>query len=115
VPKLQIHIDNFTVTPDQILVYTIIFGKNIDWNINRQEFEAWADDNELRDYEVNIPSNEDGLERDVMCTRSWADVYDSYSIAEDFLREYIQFLYEQDAMDIEKPIKKILSTHKTII
>ena len=111
VPR-KIWIDSFRITSSGIEAYTLINDESVDFHINESDFEKWCDDNEMRDYEVNISATETGLERDIMCTMSWEEVYRGYEEMEKFLKAYISFLYDQADLDIETPLKQILSTHK---
>ena len=113
--KLQIIIDSHKVENFKILAYTLINGEEIDWDINREDFETWSDDNDLRtwyNYRYNYMT--DDLDEDFGIA-DWSDVYADYEMVEKLLTQYIQFLYDQEALDIETPIAKITSTHKKAI
>lgn len=114
-PLPDVSIDHFTLdlSHDRITAYVAVEGEEeaVIFSINQGDFEKFCDDNELRDYEVNLSYG--GLcEADVTCTHSWPEVYDGYELMEKFLKQYIEFSYEQEAMNIEAPLKNILSSHK---
>ena len=85
----EVYIDNFSLdlANSRIIAYTLIDGKDVDFNINQETFEIWADNNEMREYELNSPS--------------WSEVYNDSIILSKFLKHYIEFLYEQDALIIK--------------
>ncbi len=112
--KVNIHIDNFKIEENQIIAYAIVNGKDIDFYIAKEEFELFCDNNELREYERHYAGDEIGLDRDVVCQYSWPEIYDSYAILEKWLQFYIQALYEAEELDIETPIKKIISSRSKI-
>lgn len=114
VPAPTVYVDNFELKDIQIIAYTLIDGKPVDFSINRDEFEKWCDENELRDYERNIPGNEGLPERDVMCQHSWLDIYDGYELMEQFLKAYIEDLYFQESLDFQPALNTILASHKNV-
>jgi hypothetical protein len=106
--KVTIHIDNYKVeSGSRIMAYTLIDGQDIDFCINKEEFEAFCDEHELRYWEHQIYNYEKEDFDEFSGTEDWTDIYDGPEFMRKFIKSYIQHLYDMDAMDIEKAIKKI--------
>lgn len=114
----KIEVDEFILDlpNDRIAAFVIVDDQEdyTEFSINQQEFETFCDQYDLREYEVNIPGNDTAPERDVVCSLSWVDIYDGREEMYKFLKAYITNLYDMEAMNIEAPLKHILSTHKSI-
>lgn len=85
------------------------------FSINQIEFETWADDNDLRAWDYSRPGDNDAPDEEESGEFSWASIYEGYEILSSFLKAYIEFLYEQEAMDFQPSLNKILSAHKAAI
>lgn len=114
IPARVIDVQAFQIEGDRIKVQTIVNKKDIDWDINRPEFEAFCDQNELREWEYDRAGNEGYPDYAVHGEYSWQEIYDGFEIMGEFIQKYITHLYDMQAMDIETPLKKILSSHKKI-
>lgn len=88
----QIHIDSFRVLEDKIDAYAIVDEIDVDFSINKADFEDWCDTHDLSE----------GYE--------WYQIYADWQTLERLLKLYIMDLYDQEAMDIETPVAKILKT-----
>lgn len=106
----KVYIDNFRLVSSGIEAFCLIDGESVDFHINTGDFETFCDDNELRFYEVNIPGNDLHMERDLLCQHSWPDIYEGYELMVQFLKAYIEYLYDQEKWDIGTPLKQILNS-----
>lgn len=111
----KIYVDNFEVLSTIINALTLVDGEDIDFSINKDSFEQWCDQNEMREwcnetysYQTECMSEDNG-------TTPWADVYDNMVVITGFLMAYIQNLYDMELMNIEAPLKQITNSYKKAI
>lgn len=115
-PKIQIErikdVDTFDTMIDVIV---FVDGEETHFNINRDEFETFCDTHELRDFENNIWNHRLEDFDTESGTTPWATIYEGREKLTELLKGYIENVHAMDAMDIQTPIKKILSSHKAAI
>ena len=106
---MEIIVDSFEVKDlTSIIAYCLIDGVDKNFLIDRANFEYFIDEHELRDYEKDIYIHGEYAGTG-MLRHEWAELYDDHTYMYDLIKMYIQNLYDMKAMDIESPIKKILS------
>ena len=117
--KMNIFIDSYKLEEKQIIAYTIVADQDVDFHIDRKEFEDWCDLHELRNWNNDSYSHYMEMWSEDNGTIPWEDIYNGTGDFEDniydFLKKYIQNLYDMDAMDIETPIAEITGQHKKAI
>ncbi len=111
--KLAIHVDNFKVSDTIIEAFTLVDGKDIDFNINRADFEEFCDKHSMRDWSRLQHNAFCGVDDDFEGTDTWEEIYAGWEKMVAFLKDYIQHLYDDEKMDIETPLKNILNPGPT--
>ncbi len=112
--KVQ-RISSFGVHGDVILVFAVVDGKLVEFNINRQEFETYCDEKEMRYWDTLIYSGSSDEMEEVKEPDSWEKIYSGHEAMLRFLVMYIQAVYDAEEMDIEAVLNNLFSPNKTAI
>ncbi len=93
-PSVDIEDFRLELMQDRILAMVVIDDAEecTIFSINQTDFEIFVDSNDLREDYYDFDRED--------CSIEWIDVYQERNLLSKFLKLYIEFLYEQEALKI---------------